>query len=500
MKKANKKKISSFLVDSLIYITILSFCFLFINKILDSDLFFDLRSAEDILQYGLDFKDHMSMFNGFTYLYHHWLYDLIIFPIFKLGSYQLLFLFIVLIFFAFSLLAYKIINNRTNNKIVSLITTIVLIFIVGNQFNPRVKSLNYLLMLVEYFTIYKLYETGKIKYSIISILTSILLVNIHFPLWLLVPIFYLPYLAQLIVNYLKKKFNIKLLDKKIEFVECNNTKTFIITFILILLTCLISPYGMLPYVFPFELLSEYNSVYSFIPEMKHVVIGFDHNTYKILFCFILFIIMIISKKKIKLSDLFYLLGLAIFGLQVYRNLPYFLMYSIIIIACTLFKNFKFKKIRLPNIKIKYNPIIVILIICEIIFIGLILEAMDFKNYHYGIDNGGEPIILADYITDNLDYKNLKFYNEFSQGSYLAYRGIPTFIDTRVEVFIKKFNKKEDVIRYYYNDSPEELLRRYKFDYIITYYNSDMYNYVVNNNYEEVYNEYKYYYLFKNKEA
>ena len=90
-----KDKLYNIICNIFIYVSILLANFLSIFKILDADLFFDLRSAKDILTYGLDFKDHMSMHEGLKYLYHHWLYDLIIYPIFKIGSYPLLFLMIL---------------------------------------------------------------------------------------------------------------------------------------------------------------------------------------------------------------------------------------------------------------------------------------------------------------------------------------------------------------------------------------------------------------------
>ena len=115
MKKVNKT--TNVLTNILIYITILLSNILWIRKVLDSDLYFDLRTAKDLLTYGLDFKDHMSMFNGYTYLYHHWLYDLIIYPIFKLGSYQLVFLFMLLLFFIFSVIVYKYIGNEYEQNV-----------------------------------------------------------------------------------------------------------------------------------------------------------------------------------------------------------------------------------------------------------------------------------------------------------------------------------------------------------------------------------------------
>jgi hypothetical protein len=135
-----------------------------------------------------------------------------------------------------------------------------------------------------------------------------------------------------------------------------------------------------------------------------------------------------------------------------------------------------------------------LLICGFI-VGI--NDVGFNSYKYGAPDGMIPFKITDYIVDNLDYKNLKFYNTFDTGSYLAFKHIPTFIDTRVEVFLKKFNGKEDIMLDYYNYSPKKLIDKYKFDYFIVNSDSDMYDYLIENNYELITSEKEYFYLFKN---
>ena len=79
-------------------------------------------------------------------------------------------------------------------------------------------------MLLLFIIINKLYEKGEIKYSVISILISIFIVNIHFPMWILVPVFFLPYIVQIIIKYIKDKYNIKLLDNKFIIEDCKSKK------------------------------------------------------------------------------------------------------------------------------------------------------------------------------------------------------------------------------------------------------------------------------------
>ena len=489
-----KERISNIINNAFIYITILLFNFFSITKIIDSDFFFDIRSAKDILTYGLDFQDHMSMHEGLKYFYHHWLYDLIIYPIFNLGSYSLVFIFILILFFILSIVVYKYIYIHTNNKLISLVFTIILSFFIGEYYYPRVQSLSYLVILLEFIVIEKLYSTGKLRYSIISILLSIFMVNIHFPIWILIPVFYLPYLANMLVIFIKNKFKLKIFENKIEYIKCNNNKVFIFTFIGILISVLISPYGLLPYTFGLDVSRGYDYVYSNIGEMQKVSFAKSYGV--LLFFAIIFILTLLSKNKIKLSSLFYLIGLGIFGTMYIRNLPFLYIYYILITTGIIFKDIKIK-----NIKINKNIICGILLIFEVFLLVESLIAIDIKNYDYGISQGGEPILSADYIINNIeDYQNKKIYNRFNVGSYLTYRGIPTFVDSRVEVFVEKFNGKDSIMYDYFNKTPEELIDKYKFDYFLVIKTDRMYDYLVKNDYEVINVSYNFYYLFKNKEA
>jgi hypothetical protein len=45
---------------------------------------------------------------------------------------------------------------------------------------------------------------------------------------------------------------------------------------------------------------------------------------------------------------------------------------------------------------------------------------------------------------------MRLYNEYNTGGYIEFCGLKTFIDSRAEVFLKSFNKKEDIILDYLN--------------------------------------------------
>ena len=56
-----------------------------------------------------------------------------------------------------------------------------------------------------------------------------------------------------------------------------------------------------------------------------------------------------------------------------------------------------------------------------------------------IDTSSYPVDAADWMLKNLDVKNIKLYNEYNYGSYLLFRGIPVFIDSRCDLYSPEFN-------------------------------------------------------------
>ena len=50
-----------------------------------------------------------------------------------------------------------------------------------------------------------------------------------------------------------------------------------------------------------------------------------------------------------------------------------------------------------------------------------------------------PVQASEWILKNLDVKNIKLFNEYNYGSYLLYKGIPVFIDSRADLYAPEFN-------------------------------------------------------------
>ena len=90
-----------------------------------------------------------------------------------------------------------------------------------------------------------------------------------------------------------------------------------------------------------------------------------------------------------------------------------------------------------------------------------------------IDESSYPVLACDFINQNIDIKNSRFYNEYNYGSYMIFRNIPVFIDSRADLYDPKFSHKEnDIFMDYINTDNlntfcEETFEKYQITHIIT---------------------------------
>ena len=114
-----------------------------------------------------------------------------------------------------------------------------------------------------------------------------------------------------------------------------------------------------------------------------------------------------------------------------------------------------------------------------------------------IDKSAYPVQACDYILENIDLETARFYNEYNYGSYMIYRGIPVFIDSRADLYAPEFSgKEEDIFSDFIDTSSigkfyEDVFKKYDITHVITYKNSKM-NMIIKEtndpNYKELYED------------
>ena len=206
---------------------------------------------------------------------------------------------------------------------------------------------------------------------------------------------------------------------------------------------------------------------------------------------LIFIIFLLNKKnKIRLKDLFMISGLFLLSLLSVRNTSLFMILSIISFS-RIFKDIRTNEIDFLINK-RLTKLIIILVSIFTIFILKINRSM--VNY---INKKEYPTEASNYIINNLDYKNIRLFNEYNYGSYLLYRDIPVFIDSRSDLYMEEFNDGVTVFNDFMNieDNYEETFEKYDITHIIIKNDSFLYQILrLNHNYKELYSD-KYFTIY-----
>ena len=109
-----------------------------------------------------------------------------------------------------------------------------------------------------------------------------------------------------------------------------------------------------------------------------------------------------------------------------------------------------------------------------------------------------PVAACDYILENIDLSTARFYNEYNFGSYMLFRRIPVFIDSRADLYAPEFsgNKDEDIFSDFINTSSistfyEDTYEKYNITHVILGKKSKNNMLIVkthDKNYKEIYSD------------
>ena len=212
-------------------------------------------------------------------------------------------------------------------------------------------------------------------------------------------------------------------------------------------------------------------------EMKPLVLA---NNFEIIWYSIIFIAIIgFTKTKVNLKDCLFLLGFLLMTLSNIRSLYFFILIGVFSIAKIFTKLIKEYKINI-DIDIKLKK--VISVTCIVFFVYICIT--DFCNECISGEYVSQeyfPINAVDYIYQHYseeEIEKMHIYNGFDYGSYMEFRGIPVFLDSRAEIYISQFNDTtimEDFIKIndglvHYNT----VFDKYEIDYALVY-NDDIIN-------------------------
>ncbi len=525
-KKTIDKNSIRFTIMAVILIAI--FCFAISPVTLQNDTFYTIKIGEHILQNGIDMKDPFSWHENLQYTYPHWLYDVVIYLVYSIGGQVGIYISTIVLSIALGLTMYLVNIKLTKNKLTSFVLTIGAMYLLRNYIAARAQLATFILFILTVYFIEMFLETKKKRYVVGLIIIPIIIANVHLAVFPFYFVLYLPYIAEymiyilshteiIVVNAKIDRLNKKILKTtnedeiqkikdeinrleqknektinkkekinanpyKIKIRGNNNVKALIIIMIICLFTGFLTPLGTTPYTYLIKTMQG-TTTHNISEHLPLTLV----NNLEFMCTLVLFIaILTFTDTKIRLSDLFMLGGLIFLTFYTRRQ------FSMFTLICVIILN------RLINALLdKYDPegckkaikkmttiTGMIVTICLVLTISVIQYKPKMKNHF--IDENSYPVGAATYILENLDIKNIKLYNEYNYGSYLIFRGIPVFIDSRADLYAPEFNPGVEVFNDYINlsnvdiDNVEEKLDKYGITHMLMYKKSKLRKFVEQN--------------------
>ena len=447
---------------------------------MQNDTYYTIKIGEEIIQNGIDMQDHFSWHENLPYTYPHWLYDVMIYLIYSFSGFAGIYISTVVLSSILGVLVYYINNKLSKNNFISLIVTLLVLYLLKDFIAARAQLVTFILFTLTIFFIEMFINTKKKRYLIPLIIIPILIANLHVAVWPFYFILFLPYIAEWIACFMielniivrikilivklkeqltNKAEKITMLNKKeenllrelnedkinlqerrekpyrIKIDKNKSIKWIIIIFIITIFTGLLTPLGDVPYTYLAKTMQG-NTTENISEHLPLVLI----NNKNIMIVITMFLaILIFTDTKIKLRDLFMLIGLVLLSFMSRRQtsmlilIGNFIFVKLVVQMVNKYDNKTYKKIQKFMTGILGQAISVILILC--ISLLMLKPKMNDKF----VDENSYPVKACDFILENLDVNNIKLYNEYNYGSYLIYRGIPVFIDSRADLYSPEFN-------------------------------------------------------------
>ncbi len=470
-----------------------------VKKVFQNDTFYTIKIGELILKNGIDMKDHFSWHIGLPYTYPHWLYDVFIYLVYKLGNYRGIYISSISLFLVLIYLMYKTILKINKNYFMAVFATLISTIALAGFVTARAQLVSFILFILEIYSIEMFLSNGKKRYLIFLYLIAVLICNVHLAVWPFYYIIFIPYLIECIICHfiIKKKKQNKFdnyLNKKFYIEKNSNIKLLFITMIITLTAGLLTPLHGTPYTYMIKTMMGNSQKYI----QEHQMISWKDSPFVIILIFETFFLSFMT--KVKLRDIFMVSGLTIMAISSIRHVSLLALIGIFCFARIFYYFFHNNGLNTDKFLLKvfsHKWAIALFILIASIASGLLLNNQLNKDY---IDEEKYPIEATKYILNNLDYKNIHLYNEYNFGSYLLLNNIPVFIDSRADLYTKEFSGRD----YDIFDDYENMIGTYqtKFDFydithILIYKNPKaFYNTLKSNiNYKILYED-KYYALFE----
>ena len=536
LKILENNKVKIFELTAIILILI--FAFSITPKQMQNDIFYTIKIGNLIQQNGIDGVDHFSWHDGLPYTYPHWLYDVGMSLIYNLGGFNAIYISTCFFSCILGICIYIVNSKLTKNKLLSFIVTITVLYLIKGYITARAQLVTFILFILLVYNIERFIENKKVINALTLLIIQMLIANLHVAVWPFSFVLYLPYVAEYLIaelqdivlykklqiKFLKiraKKYNDKLkssnnkinsekyvkrlqkvteklLEKqelvekirikrqekqgkeyKITIKKNKNVRWLVLIMIIAIFTGFLTPLGKTPFTYTY-LTFEGNTTKNI---NEHLPLTLANNAQMACTLIVVLALITFTKVKIRLSDLFMLGGLIFLMFWTRRQQSMFVLIGSIAFI-RIAKQFFFFFMSYPVddwVKKYFNKFTAFILIAVMFSWSLHLYAK-VKDDEF-VNEKIYPVEASEWILQNLDVNNIKLYNEYNYGSYLLFKGIPVFIDSRADLYAPEFNTStgnskdgNDIFMDFINSSNistyyRDIFDKYEITHTILYKNS-----------------------------
>ena len=495
--KEKDKKVINIAFNILAIFCIALFCFSLTPKSFQNDTFYTIKIGQSLRTNGIDKVDHYS-FHNLPYTYPHWLYDIATSLIFDfMGGYTGVYISTIILSIILGIILYFTTKKVTKNSLVAFGITLAQMFLMADYVAARAQLVTFILFVLEVLFIEKFLDSGKKRYAVGLIIIPILIANLHSAVFPFYFVLYMPYMGEYLIsliidghiihkiyelyigikikgasNKLKKaskdvaeKYKTKLVELnkivekdneefenlkakqaekrkrpyKLRIERKDRVKWLVLIMIICVFTGFLTPIGDMPFTYTLKIMqgNTTNSV------SEHLPLTLIENKAVLISLVLMLALLIFTDTKITLRDLFMVGGLTLLSLMTRRQVSMLVLFGGIIFAKTLveFINKLDKKGTEQVIEFMTTTIGEILTILFVFSISYYMYIPN-KNAEY-ISKSSYPTEAVTWIKENLDYENIRLFNDYNYGSYLLLNDIPVFIDSRCDLYTPEFNGEKD---------------------------------------------------------
>ncbi|MDD3225473.1 MAG: hypothetical protein PHX70_12390 [Clostridium sp.] len=420
-----------------------------------NDGFWHIKVGEYIIKnLSIPYTDIFSWYGKsmhLAWISHEWLFGIIAYIVYSIHGFLSVAFFVGTCSFLTALLIYIYSKMRSNNKWISLMCMSFYIAMlnsdIGLAFRPITVSA--VLILAMCIVLEKKHYLWALAILIIGI-------NMHggiYPVYIILFAYY-----TLFKNY----------------------KYFIVS----LMCILINPYTYNIYLYTINAFKEMTLLKDYINEWKVTPI----YSYKISLSIIVLVIFIYVLGKVKIKDVVFSASFIMLAISSQRQiiflgltvLPILSPYILNMLTNASNKLCENRDI-LNAIKIVFKKHIRLSVLCCIFIVMEALLVIPSLQYGYEffkdkapifqVDNSNYPIYAADYINKHPEIKYSHLLSHYNDSPYLIFRGIPSFVDSRADLFTPTYNKNVNVFYDFMHafvdlDNPQEVIEKYKINYIL----------------------------------